>query len=579
MDQFNSAENTPQPPAVIASTKHQLSGKQKLLLVASSVIAFVGVGFGGYSFYNNTILNAAGEASLGNGAMIELPPPTESPYFKVVATGPQFVDIRFKGDASAYHRDDYTDYWLADGYRLEMTSDTTGVAGWAAVASAGNGHIRDQLAKGGIAYDSATYSDTALPLKDTSDKRLMQPNTTYYFRITKNANPSDTSSTWQQQGPALPAKTRDYPKTAIESSGDQVKVAWPGTAQYKYGDGQSALAYGVSGVTDLSYGIARFKDPATLVSGSAAWNEVSEFGSSTSDKLILDTTFTDPDTRIFLQPSKTTYYYAPVFYGFQFKPKEPISSAPHSNVTILRILGAPTMVASGTTYGQLLADVTVPVKSVAWNELEKLSAEIKFKNTNDIYPGEAYADMTLKPTDSKLSASWYEVSAGYGSLTDHGTSFKVVGYGGPYNTMPVGDYTLKGGLRYTLNSQGQRFEVPIKITAAASAVSAKYATTTVKKGSNVSIAITNPIPAGAYVRPTGTIVVKNHKTGKTIKSLKLSDSTTKQTVTFKATDKGKYAIDVVFTADKASDVTDNSKETWPPYFQNKTISLPTLTIK
>jgi len=552
-------------PVIVASNKkHSWSKKEKLALYVAGVFALVGIGFGGYTFYNQVILNAAGEDSLGADASIDLPQPTTSPYFKIVSTTEQSVDIALNGEASNWPTTAFDGAMPAQGWRIEMTDDTTAESGWKVVVN------EQQYVSTALKSINYNYNVTT---KSASDSSLLQPGKIYYFRITKKTNLTDPNSTWEQQGPALVAQTAEYPSFTLTSSGDQVKVVWTGTQK-----GQELAA--IQGDKELSYGIARSKDPSTLVVGSSQWTAT--YGTTdTAPKQLANINYMRSGNKtlgedikdnvvagegILNQAKNSTYYYAPVLYMIDWQ------NSGGGTRSILKLLGSPKAVAAGAVSGQLLATVSVPVTSFAWNKVpETLKVNVALKDQNAASTvADIYSDVTLASTGN-VPMNLGVINKSVVSTKPVSLSYTITQPSGAQYQFPAGDYILTTDVYRSdvTPSVMQSVQTPIKLTQATPGLSASYKSASVKKGATVSLMIANPTDPRGTKRPTGTVVIKNHKTGKTIKSFKLSATTAKQTIKFKVTTKGNYSIDVVYTADSSS----------VPYFQNKTIKLPTLAVK
>lgn len=567
-------------PVIVASTKkHSWSKKEKIALSVAGVIALVGLGFGGFTFYNQVILNAAGEESLGADATIDLPEATTSPYFKIVSTTQQSVDLAVNGDASNWPATNYDGTMPAQGWRIEMTDDSLGETGWKVVINEQQ-YISDGLKAINYNWNTST--------KSADDPSLLQPDHTYYFRITKKTSLTDPAATWEQQGPSLAAQTTSYPSFGIAESGDQVKVSWTGTQ-----NGQEIAA--LQGDNELTYGIARTQDVSKLIAGDEQWKQLYN-PTVADDKQIAALNYLNSSNPsniesitgglvagegIINQPKSSVYYYAPVLYRISVQDSKMVTS-------IARVLSAPKMVATGTVSGQLLATVDVPTKSFPWNKLpENLKVNVALSDKNAPASAKYYADVQIK-ANNKFEGVGNTINFGSTKETVISTSPQQKSYSVEQNSgqqyqWGVGDYTLVTTIdRYDVTpSVEQVVETPITFTQAEPGINASFKSTTVKKGSKVSITVKNPLDPRGSQRPTGTVVIKNHRTGKTIKTFKLNWNTAKQTITFKATTKGSYMIDVVFTADKISVYDSSTKKnyTWPSYFQNKTINLPKLTVK
>jgi hypothetical protein len=552
-------------PAIVASNKkHSWSKKEKLALYVAGVFALVGIGFGGYTFYNQVILNAAGEDSLGADAGIDLPQPTTSPYFKIVSTTQQSVDIALNGEASNWPTTAYDGTMPAQGWRVEMTEDTTAESGWKTV-------VNEQQYVG-TALQSINYNYNT-STKSIDDPSLLQPGKVYYFRVMKKTALTDPNSTWEQQGPALLAQTTEYPSFTLTNSEDQVKVVWTATQK-----GQEITA--LQGDRELAYGIARTKNLSLLAVGSSQWTSTYSV-TDTSPKQLANINYLrsgngtkNENTEVSVvagegiinQAKNSTYYYAPVLYKIDWS-----SNGGGGVRTIVKLLGSTKAVAAGAVSGQLLATVNVPVTSFAWNKVpESLKVSVALNDKNISNTADIYTYLSLESTKNR-PVNLGVINKSVTSTNPLKLDYSVTQPSGAQYQWPAGDYILTTDVYRgdVTPSVTQSVRTPIKLTQAVPGLGATYKSASVKKGATVSITITNPTDARGPQRPTGTVIVKNHKTGKTIKSFKLTSTTAKQTIKFKATTKGSYSIDVVYTADSAS----------APYFQNKTINLPKLTVK
>lgn len=510
-------------PVVITSVKPKLTARKKVLFAAAVAVVLAGVVFGGYKLISSTVLRAAGEESLGANATIDLPQLTTSQYFKIAVTTQQSVDIRLNSDACTNPAtSDYSCYVLADGWRLEMTEDSTALDGWKVIANAKD-DIRTVL--NAISYASDPFT------KRADDAALLQPGRSYYFRLLKSDSTDEEDIMWDQQGPVLLASTKNYPQ--VDVTGDTgPTVSWTSTEA-----GGEIAASGAMG-----YGVARSNDPALLVAG-GGWllSGNTRVPNTGKDIYSIDSVAAvngyasgvTAGTVKLAQADDTTAYYVPVLYGKS-----------GANVVVLRVLGPVQIVTTkAVAAAKPFATVTVNTGSgsAPWNAIAaNLGVVVGYD--------QSVAASNIKVRASLKSSNGVVTPLGLSQQSNSSAELKY-SVDNLKKALAVGDYTLVVEAINTAETPATIItkEVPLKLTAISPKITASYADKSLNKGDTVKIVVANAADTNTGLRPSGKISIVNRNTGKSIKDFTLLASTANQTLSFIANTAGSYAIDVKYT--------------------------------
>lgn len=556
--------------AIVASNKkHSWSKKEKLALYVAGVFALVGIGFGGFTFYNQVILNAAGEDSLGANVSTDLPPVNESAYFTITNIGKQDIHLTVKGDASYQNPDGtYVPYLLARGWRLEQSSNPSDDDSWTTVADRSTGSSHGHLAL--LTNRETYYAKTILyPNYSLTEDKILQPSHTYYLRATQEVTTQDANgdavTTWMPQGNIVSFTTKDDPSLLVTNKDSLVTLAWTATDAesedigYNY-DYLLVRAKDSASLTNLA-GIASSKLANSYnVTQNTIYQSLTSSGSAASSAL-------GAGSFTLTQPNGTTYYYAIVQKG---------SARYGSNSSFTKIIGSSQPVSVGTNTSILGGAVNLSSSTALTTKLNNIRATVTVNN-----PGK----LVWIPHGSVTVRTWSPKSpTGYGNdsiITDTTQQFwdtnspkqyEIYSYG-VSNIVP-GTYSLTTTLTGTDSpgsATGKALETltnPITLTKVTPGITASFKSSSVKYKSDVVINVKNAAVSGYSYLPEGRIIIKNLNTGKTLKTISLGTNTPTVKITLKGVKKGKYKLAVVYTA-----------STKPEIFENKTINLPLLTVK
>lgn len=595
-------------PAIVASKKkHSWSKKEKLALYVAGVFALVGIGFGGYTFYNQVILNAAGEESLGSDVSIDLPPANESPYFTVKSVLEQDVNIVMKGDAmkTTEQGAQYTGE-LAPGWRIEQTTTPLDDNSWGVVAQSFDfydtartavfadgfdsystdgtspaSHVRlqsnllDRSFKPGYLGTAGSKALNLVTLDDTSNKSVLQPGKTYYFRVSKQTTAADSTSNapavWTPQGNYVQVTTKTYSDQGLTIQSDNttgIKFSWNASAeqQTSLADWNTSLGilreanvndiYSVNTrVSDVYYigqdwegmtnGVLRI-DPANL--------DVSSYNPYTWGSIqsgVIETT----------QKKDTGYYYALV------------AIRNSDEQTITAVLSEPKYVSTiAATPQKPLIAVSLSPNSLSADQAKNIAVTVK---NSDSSTGSYYENVSSDLTDNNGESVGIGCGNSKFGVTDKTQvlTYKLDLYG--CSSVLPGNYIVHTHFSryYPLPSLEQTVDTPVTLTKIDPKITASYANSSVKYKKDVVITISytpndNYDFLSAYA--SGTFKIVNLNTKKTIKTFSWDTYATggKKKITLKGVKKGKYNLAIVYTADTKQGV-----------YQDKTINLPKLTVK
>lgn len=564
---------------VASNKKHSWSKKERLALYIAGVFALVGIGFGGYTFYNQVILNAAGEDSLGSDVSVDLPQPNESAYFTVKNAIEQDIFITVKGDAAMANQvnSNYQNGDLAPGWRIEQTETPLDDASWKVVAQSKmtrNSEFHDQFQSTTNETDypshialSSNLSDRSLytnipytTLSDTElkDTKFLQPERTYYFRITKESDADGTQ--WAQQGNYVQVSTKaynDYGFSVTNTTGTTaLKFAWNGSSVQ-----QSSLPNGVSASNLL---IAKVKNVNDLYSHTTLDSD-QQWDSSDNASLYIPGEDIQPSwynsekitagTREATQAKDTVYYYALVAAN---------------GTTIGKVLSEPVPVSTFAATTKPLVSATLSPATLAADKANTLSVKVNNSDTSTGTYGEDVS-FSLIGENGKLAGDLC-YSASYG-ITDPITS---VNYDPSKckNVLP-GSYSLR-----TLFTRSQPFPVlsqtidsAVTFTKVDPNITATYKDASINYKKDVVINLKYTANSQFYNEAAyakGTFKIVNLNTRKTIKTFSWNTYTggIQTKITLKGVKKGTYNLAIVYNADMQQGV-----------YQDKTINLPKLTVK
>lgn len=537
-------------PTVVSSAKKGLSSKQKLYGGIASVIALVGIGFGGLALWQNLSSNAAGEDSLGNTTSVDLP--TESPYFKITAFDQQNVALEAMGDARTQSSDG-NDTRLQTGWRIERTTLPDDAATWK-IATASGDPAQSNNAEGrpAGAYDRDSividrdnpgcgfcWTGDGLAAR-MSDTTRLQAETIYFYRAAKLA---EDGVTWEPQGPNIQVKTLAYPSTTISKvNGDLVAFNW--TESHPEGAGLSRS-------TLSGYTLVRSSDPNLLKKYQNNGGNYQQLLPSA----IRNEVYNNPDKRLragdsmVAQPKNTTYYYV---------------MAREWSGTVTPV-GTPVAVTTGALQTSGLISANLSATTAPWTQQTGIKATI-----TQLAPGKVdysqYFLSNAQGTSSGICNSWTTS----GAITAIVTTMPVCNKT-PLNfnaskvttSVKATAYTVAGNIEQTVS-------LPFTLTKINNAMTAAYPKNpadAINGAAYVNINVRVPIAGGRY--PQGTYAVKNRSTGKTLATMRqnLVNGTSVQTFQLRPLlAPGKYYLALVYT------------ESGSPYFNNKTINLPLLTV-
>lgn len=577
-----------QEPAIVASRdKHSLSKKQKIWLSVAGIIALAGIGLGSLTFYDQVILNAAGEESLGSNVIVDLPATNESPYFKILWVSQQDVGIQPSGGAANCRTTQEADgpCDLAQGWRLEQSNNPADNSSWKTIYQVDDSYHDSTTACGLTGSNGAVSlpiivtglrhvdgSGTGCTTLDASlgyaNPALMQPNTDYYFRAAKRIVADNTDNTatdtWEPQGPSVLVHTKTYPELSLKQDGNQLVFSW--TASSGFGSGNNKY----------SFAIARSTNPDDFTNASInTWDEVSKTQQNNRGIYAIDRNRPqDADfaagQKTITQNANTTYYYMLVAWQGYYD----------NNGVILRpvsqVFTASTNTAksTGTIVDFNVSPATIQANKVGDVRL-KATTRDTCTNTCDIYVDNKISLKTAAGISiiRGLSGWTWANNIPYVTVSDDKHSLAMSPISSTYSTYTKvdnalpGKYTLKSEVRIA-NDATQTVETPITLTKVTPNISASYKASSVKYKSDVVINIKNAYPINYSVLPSGKLIVKNLNTKKTIKEITLGSTQTTQKITLKGVKKGKYNLAVLFQADSKKGI-----------FENQTINLPLLTVK
>ena len=579
---------------VASNKKHSWSKKERLALSIAAVFALVGIGLGGFTFYNQVIANAAGEESLGSDVVVDLPPANESPYFTVTNVLEQDVFITMKGDATrtttisgaqpySYEGD------MANGWRLEQTATPLDESSWKVVA-------QEERSRLSVFYDGFSvysndpknsanhvvlssnlidrgrrpqYMDTAgsnafntVTLDDTTNPEFLQPGKTYYFRASRASYSADkdgsTVTTWSPQGNSVQVTTKQYDLhfTVTNNNSTNIKVSWSGFEKQpsSLADWSNMLhLMRVGKISDVYSTDALPEDTKWDGEGNhRLWLESS--GDFDWPNLV---TFT-AGTKEFTQEKDTSYYYALVAVR---------------NNYITHVLGEPILVSTLNSTDKPFISATVSPSVIPADNIK--SAVLTFKNS-DTSTGEYSAGQSSSIVDK----SGQRVGSGcYNWNFDITSATQPVSYTldlpdydeGCHNIKP-GDYNIVTEFSRSRPSPitKQVLYTPITLSKIDPSFTANYTDSSVKKGKNVVINLTHT-PSDMLLNSwaEGTFKIMNLNTNKVVKTFSWNtNSSLKKKITLKGVKKGTYNLALVYTADTKQGI-----------YQDKTINLPKLTVK
>lgn len=572
-------------PAIVASNKkHSWSKKERLALYVAGVFALVGIGFGGFTFYNQVILNAAGEDSLGSDVVVDLPAANESPYFKVLWVSQQDVGILPTGDAAAPNSPANE---FAVGWKLEQSTNPVDENAWVTVVqpddsyndsttncgstSSDTNRVMLPIIASGLRHIGQTGTNCTSLDKSLgyANPALMQPDTDYYYRAAKRIVLTDangtTSNNWEPQGNIVRVKTKTYPELQLNQDKNQVVLSWTGASGYGSQNGF------------YEFSIARTTNPADFATTVTDWRDNSNGQYESMPRVTYAIDVNRPENTDFTAGQKTitqkanlTYYYALVIQD-------------RHEGTIYRIVSKVFPVTTGTTVSNVpIVNLSISPVSVPANKLDTIKLAASLRDTCNGYGCDLDIDNTIVFKDvagytlySGMSASTtgYEKDKSIIASDDNRsiTMSAIASSLSPYSWIPAdiapGSYTLTSVFTVNRNAS-QTITTPVQLTKVTPNLSANFKASTVKYKTDIVINIKNAYPENYSVLPTGKIIIKNLKTKKTIKEVTLADYQTSKKITLKGVKKGKYNLAVIFQADSKKGI-----------FENQTINLPQLTVK
>lgn len=574
-------------PAIVASnTKHSWSKKERIALSIAGVFALVGIGFGGFTFYNQVILNAAGEESLGSDVSVDLPPANESPYFKILRVAQQDIVIQPLGEAADCTAD-MSRCGFKQDWVLEQSNNPTEQNTWKIVHGQTEESNAAQARCGWRGVNGSMSKDNPmLPLLSTSILRLdhsngevcpelkqgplkltnsllMQPGTNYYFRVSKMVRNDDGASTLMQYGNVVSATTTLYPQMTFSQDNNQLKFSWTAS---QGGNESSVYHYGIARSTSAS----DFTNASVIDWRGDDTQQVNDHTLYTlSQNDIVDSAF-QAGQKTITQRANTTYYYAMVIYESTFFDDTTRTDQGMNSSIILRVLGPPVVAITNATVAKSpIVNLTVKPTSVPANKVESVVVSGSLTDTCDVVkPQTCLWNINNTMSVKRVNGT----TASIGSFEDpqrtnnnKDLSINALSSLTSDQTAP-GTYTLKSTI--TFGNAVQTVETPVTLTKVTPNLSASYKAATVKYKSDVVITIKNAYLENYSLLPTGKIIVKNLNNKKTLKEITLSANQTSKTITLKGVKKGTYNLAVAFTADAKKGI-----------FEDKTINLPQLIVK
>ncbi len=544
-----------QGPAIVASSdKRSLSKKQKVWLSVAGVVALVGIGFGGFTFYNQVILNAAGEDSLGSDVVVDLPQANESPYFKITGVGRENIAIEPTGEArTILSPNTPSQVDVQKGWRIEQSTNPTDSSSWLVVMDANH--------SSSVGMDTNTCNTF-------EDVPKIQPNQTYYFRAAKL---SSSSNTWEPQGNTVSVTTAPNPSLTVTNNDTQVTLSWTGDVVEPY-ECQVQASYTLARASSANAFANDIPDSAVNWSNNLSY--------STSKGLVMQGIFHKDNagalkagSLVITQPVKSTFFYA------LLRDSQPVSNSQlsYKNISAVRPVntGASTSIFGATT---TLSNNTISINNFGTSSTKTTTT---VKNTS--FKWKPSSLITVKTWSPKTSSKYgpdctveYITSSGGFILASSQTASQ---FGNCTNVVP-GTYPIKTTVvarndslpsnspDYDITEQANDVQLTLQKISPNLQVNFQ-GSATVKYKKNVVISVYNHKVGSYSYLPEGTLVVKNLNTGKTIKTITLGTNVTSTKITLKGVKKGKYKLAVIYTA-----------STKPAaIFENKTYNLPTLTVK
>jgi hypothetical protein len=532
-----------EPVIVASSKKHSWSKKERLALYVTGVVALVGIGFGGYTFYDQVIANAAGESLLGDDVSVDLPQPNESPYFKVTGVGRENIAITPTGEASQQKVDRID---VQSGWRIEQSSDPANESSWIVVM--------DGTKSGYGITTNDCYNNMYWPKEQT-----IAPNTTYYFRATKLA--TDTNQ-WVPQDPVVNVTTAANPVLTASNTNGQITFNWTNDVAEPYSCKSSA------------YYIARATSADNLKSASDStidWRQDLSYSTSSSVVVrnISSNTTNEPlkaGTLTVAQPKNTSYFYSLLRY-------ESRNSTPS-----YKSLGAEQMLTTKASTNVMGGTATLQNPKVAASNYSDAQVAITVSNSAAL-SWNFNSTATIKTWSPKTASKFgTDCTISYSSpyRTDKTQTQRTYDYCQNLvpGTYPVSSFVSahpQGSNDATLTEATNTVSLTLDKVAPQMQINylgagPKFPPT--KAGKNVTIAMYNNKVYGYSFLPEGQLIVKNVTTGKVLKTVTLGSNTSSINITLKKMKKGKYNLAVIYKA-----------STNPGIFQDKTVTLPLLTVK
>jgi hypothetical protein len=553
---------------IMSGSGSAFSSKQKIFGGLASLVALVAVGFGGLSVWQGTSSNAAGEESLGRDVSVNLVA-TELPYFKILRASQRQVLFQPQGEAKSSDSQGFADGWRVEKSFTPDISDSWVVAAEAGGASA-TGDTWFVPDRDSVTIAQGSETNFASPSS-------IQPNTDYYYRIAKmveaNAigDDGETYDRWEAQGPVMHVKTSPDPQITISKiDGVQITAAWKGGTDSWGADAISDLDGDPSDLYGKSNGSYYTIFKSTVPIKKFAKVDVYQFGVSisgdssvTQDQQKVDGYLKAGQT-LFTQPIGSTHYYGIALNGYALADTGVQATAgtkEGTGISTVSISGA-TMLANALSTKTVTIKVTTPpAQNNAWARISVLKGAVTAESqtgssyfTGDICWKDVGGLTVNTPVTTSMSNATTATSSG-------------AQYCYPY----PGKYTLGVKTNSMFGTQTNVF--PITLSKLDSRITASYADSTIKYGKAAKVRVALPLTT-FYGRPAGTIKLKNLNTGKILKTISTtSSSSTPQVFTLSGIKPGKYRLAVIYTAGRQY-----SPDAGSVTFNSKTINLPVLKV-